>query len=272
MHFSAPVDESMNELHQKLAVLSSSLNSSSPQQLADLQSNVLPGMAYNPQQGKGDYASQAAVDSPASYAYNQPPQQQQQHQQNTMQTVIGTPILANSSSASPMVVSVPMNNNNTNNSNIIGHSPAMPCSTGTPVQGIFNPQMIQTNSGISTTPSNDQVLMSSQSALSVAHPNVLVNAMQSPLSINPPPSSAMSNFSNNNPPHHHPINDLASNSMIYTTPTTTIITTNKLIGAITSQGGSGPVGSVSVQTNQTTKDHFKRVLGFSLIFPNHTNW
>lgn len=241
----------MSELHQKLAVLSSSLNSTSPQPLPEGQPHpqyqqVAGNVVYSQQ---SESVSQMVVDSTTAFGHLQ---QQQQHQ---MQTVVVNPMLGSSSSASgsPMVVNVPANNNNLNvagSARQMSGSPAMAGVTSIPVQSTFH--------GTGTAvPMHSQ---SHQPAVSVAHPSLLITATQSPNGINSSTPPAMANIHHTphhhlqqqpqlqpQTHHHHPINDLASMSMISTPPTTTtIVTTNKLTEAVTNQGASGPAVSVSI--------------------------
>lgn len=210
----------MNELHQKLAVLSFSLNSTSPQQLGEAQQQL--------QQPPPDTVSQMVVDSSTSFG------QQQLQPQHQMQTVVVNPISSNASS-SPIVLNVAVNNTS---SQISGTSPAI---SGLPMHSNFNSSV---DVPVAMHPLGNQQLPAGGS---VAHPNILSIATQSPFGINSSSPVLIHHHHHPQQLHHHPINELASNSMTSTPPTTnSSVTTNKLIEAVTNQGASGPMISVSI--------------------------
>lgn len=228
----------MSELHQKLAVLSSSLNSTSPQLLAEQQ---LPhgNVVFTPvvQTHQVDNSSQMVVDSTTPIGHHQQQYHQVPQQGPQMQTVVVNQMLSNSSSVSPMVLNVPVNNGQ-----MISASPGLQ-----QVQGAI---VIPVHANILPAPVNPMQNMTCiQPAVSVAHPS-LVTATQSPNLIHSP--SVMTAIH----PSNHQINDLA-NIMTSTTPTTTtstIVTTNKLIEAVTNQGVQGTVVSVSIMTRSRQRE------------------
>lgn len=242
----------MNELHQKLAVLSSSLNNpASPQVIQEQptvpvqQVHVQPGnVVFSPivvPQQTTD-GSQMVVDSTTPIVINQQQQQVQQPQPQhiqqlqqpvqQMQTVVVNPMLTNSSSGSPMVLNVPANNGQ-----MSGSSPVMQQVAGVPVipAQVSYPQTVA--APVQNLTPSQQVQPPS---VQVAHPS-LVTATQSPVIIHSP--SVMPHL---HPSNHQINNDLAN--MNSTTPTTSsIVATNKLIEAVTHQGASGTAGSVSIR-------------------------
>lgn len=263
----------MNELHQKLAVLSSSLHSTSPQQMGEsphqyqMTSHTQQGSnVYSPvpqqQQIQTDTVSQMVVDSTTPFGQQQQQnshlQQQQQHQ---MQTVVVNSMLqtvqnnSSSSGSSPLVLNVPVNNN------ISSISTGQQMSTASPaLQQSSNFHPNQANSmpmhSVSANHNNNvnQLLLTQTPTVSVAsHPSLVTTA--TPILINSPmtsvhqqslPQQQQSSHQHHYLPHHHPINDLTSSSAHTTPSTTTIVTTNKLIEAVAHQGSAGPVLSVSM--------------------------
>lgn len=255
----------MNELHQKLAVLSSSLNTGSPQIVTGQE-----GMLVEQQQQQH---SANVMGSPALTSLNQQQQQMevipqqmtvdggvfvQQQQQHPMQTVVVNSMypaagLA-SSGVSPVVLNVPVayNNNNPNiNNNITSSSVG---ASGSPAAtGLFSVQQPNFHQQPATGDLIVNYVQQQHTPINVvqdlqSHPTLLITATRSPI-------TGLTTHHPHHPQHHHPINDLAANSLNCATPTTTtpsttttIVTTNKLIEAVTSQGG-GPGGinaSVSI--------------------------
>lgn len=259
----------MNELHQKLAVLSSSLHSTSPQQMGDpvhqyqTTNHNQPGSnVYSPvPQQQHDTVSQMVVDSTTPFGQQQQQNTHLQQQQHQMQTVVVNSMLqtvqnsASSSGSSPLVLNVPVNNN------ISSISTGQQMSTGSPaLQQSSNFHPNQANSmpmhSVSTNHSNNinQLLLTQTPTVSaVSHPSLVTTA--TPIFINSPmtsvhqqslPQQQQSSHQHHYLPHHHPINDLTSSSAHTTPSTTTIVTTNKLIEAVAHQGSAGPVLSVSM--------------------------
>ena len=262
MYFSAPVDDSMNELHQKLAVLSSSLNNNIPQQQQgdqqqqqpqQFQSQQISGTAiYSPAPTsqllpqQEPIVSQMVVDSTTPFVHSQHQPQQSHHLQ--MQTVVvNNPLsLGNngSTSGSPMVVNVPVvNNPAAGSSSVVAPTvvPVVQTTYATPPTSVA-----MHNSNIN----NNNPLLPGSAPVVAQHPSLVVNAnQQTPVCINSTPT-VMNHQHHHHVPHNHlqhhhqhPINELLSSN--YSTPTTTIVTTNKLIEAVANQGPSGAVPSVS---------------------------
>lgn len=222
----------MSELHQKLAVLSSSLNSTSPQLLTEQQ--VTHGnVVFTPtmQTHQVDNSCQMVVDSTTPIGQQQQQYHQVPQQGTQMQTVVVNHMLSNSSSVSPMVLNVPANN-------------GQMISANTGLQQGQGGILIPVHANILPAPvAPMQNMTCNQPAV---HPS-LVTATQSPNIIHSP--SIMTAIH----PSNHQINELA-NHMTSTTPTTTIVTTNKLIEAVTHQGVAGAVVSVSIRTRSSQRE------------------
>lgn len=226
----------MNELHQKLAVLSSSLHSTSPQQMGEspLQMQLQQQQQYQPSlnnQGSVIYSpipaqghhlqaeigvSQMVVDSTTSFGKQQqlqpPLPQNVQHQMQTV--VVNNPMLqsnnSSSSGCSPLVLSVPVNINNNSNSSCGSNmgSPAIVV----PVQSNFHPttnivappmpmQIMHNNNNINMNNQQPQQQQLTQPNVSVVqHPSLVTTIATNPIPTN---NNSTPSQMTNQQLHHH---------------------------------------------------------------------